>query len=151
MNSVSGLIARLERAEGLDRRLDAEVVAAVLGPPGCVLNPFETPDGWDIEQAPDKNGETGYWMEAADVPPITSSLDEAAKMLGEARPEDAAAIMARALTACPPLEGQCAPTYTSRLARSISAELLRSIAIEQLKALLDKTPGTPVQAASAAV
>ena len=151
MNSIPGLIVRLERAEGSDRRLDAEVVAVVLGPPGCVLNPFVTPDGWDIELAPDQDGETGYWMEAADVPPVTSSFDEAAKVLGQTRPADGAVIMARALTACPPTKGQCAGTYASRLARSFCAELLRAIALDQLQALLQPQPEPRVREGARAI
>ena len=51
MQSISGLVARLERAAVPDRRLDAEIIGCVLAPQGWVINPFQAPDGWDIELA----------------------------------------------------------------------------------------------------
>lgn len=80
MQSLSGLIVRLERAQRPDRRLDAEIVAAVLGPPGALLDPTCYPDGYDIETAPDANGENVTWREADDVGRITSSLEDACLM-----------------------------------------------------------------------
>ena len=139
MIPIHELIPRLMAADGPDRRLDAEIVAAVNGPPGCVLNPFETPEGWDIELAPDKNGETGYWMEAADVPRLTGSLDEACAFLGEARPSDGASIAGRALASLPAkLEAESVERYAQQAACALIVELLRATAVEHLQLIMPK-------------
>jgi hypothetical protein len=130
MKSVHGLIVRLERADGPDRKLDAEVVAYVLGPAGAVLNPIEDIDGWGIDCAPDAEGEASFWMASWDVPGVTAFLDAAHEVVAEARPHDGAAIMARALRGLSTIEREGPGQLAGRAARSMMSELLRTMAAE---------------------
>jgi hypothetical protein len=128
MKSSSGLIARVERANGGDRRLDADIVAAVLGPPGCIVDHVPSPDGHDIETAPNGEGENGYWREAEDVGRLTSSFSDALEFIEEARPEDGAMIVYSALRRAPSAAGQSQGAYAGCLARHLVVECLRAIA-----------------------
>ena len=137
MQSLSGLIARLDRVSGPDRKLDAEITGVVLGPAGWVINPFETPDGWDIEVFSHQDSDTSYWREAADVPHLTASLEDAASFAEQARPQDAAAIMAQAMWQMPsPDEKDTAKLYTQRAARALVKAVLRATALDELGAVL---------------
>ena len=132
MQSMSGLIVRVERAQAPDRLLDSEIVAAVLGPPGCVIDPIMGVDGWDIQFQPDDDGEAAYWREAADVPGVTAFLDAACEVVAEARPSASGSLMARALRQMPePESGATASDVAGQAARAIMAELLRTIAVGQ--------------------
>ena len=140
MQSLSGLIVRLDRASGPDRKLDAEITGAVLGPAGWVINPFESPDGWDIEILSDQDGETSYWMEAADIPHLTASLEDAVAFAGQARPQDAAAIMAQAMRQMPSPGGRdTAASYAQQAARHLVKAVLRATALGELGAALGGT------------
>ena len=137
MQSLSGLIVRLDRASGPDRKLDAEITGAALGPRGWVINPFESPDGWDIEVLSDQDGETSYWMEAADVPYLTASLEDAVSFAEQACPQDAVEIMARAMRQLPmPNERETAAQYAERAARALVQATLRAMAVEELGTVL---------------
>ena len=137
MQSLSGFIARLERAGGPDRKLDAEITGVVLGPLGWVINPFESPDGWDIEVLSGAEGETSYWMEAADVPHLTASLEDAVSFIQQARPGDASTIMAQAMRQMPlPGERETAALYGQRVARALVRAALRALAVDELGAVL---------------
>lgn len=147
MQSLSGLIIRLDRALAPDRKLDAEITGVVLGPPGWVINPFESPDGWDIEVLSDQDGETSYWMEAADVPHLTGSLEDVISFTQQVRPQDAAVIVAQAMRQMPlPAEQETAVLYVQRAARSLVKAVLRAIAVDELGAVLRDNPSMMVKA-----
>ena len=132
MYTIAGMIARLERGAVPDRRLDAEVMMSVLAPPGAVLCVDEDLDGWGIEFAPDEHGDSVPWLCAADVPYATRYLDAAQEVIAGARPDDAAAIMARGLRGLdPPQLQESAEAFTGRAARVMLAELLRAVASER--------------------
>ena len=137
MQSWGGLIVRLDRTVGQDRRLDAEITGSVLGPPGWVIDPVEMPEGWDIDVHSDQNGGASYWMEAADVPHLTSSLEDAIAFAEQARPQDAAAIMALAMRQMPlPEHDETAALYAQRAARVLTKAVLRAKAAEELSVVL---------------
>ena len=134
MNSIQGLIVRLERAGGPDRRLDAEVAMTLLGPPGAVICVDEDIDGWGIDYAPDEHGDSTPWMCASDVLYATRYLDAAQELIAEARPDDAAAIMAWALRGlASPQAKEDAEAFTARAARTMLVELLRAVAAERVE------------------
>ena len=136
MQSISGLVARLERAEAPDRRLDAEIVGCVLAPQGWFINPFRAPDGWDIELA-GEDGETSYWMEADDVPRLTRLLEDAIAFANQVRPGEAATIIYHALRHLPePSAEDTAVLYTQRAARTLVAEVLRTVARNEMTDLV---------------
>ena len=146
MQSISGLVARIERAIAPDRRLDAEIVGVVCGPDGWIINPFRTPDGWDIETT-SEDGETSYWMEAADVPHLTRLLEDAIAFTQQARPGDAATLIYHALRRLPEPEAEDTATlYAQRAARTLVAEVLRTIARQELSALVGVTGADLAQA-----
>ena len=133
MQSLLGLAVRLERFRAPDRRLDSEIVAALLGPPGCVLDPDEGLDGWDV-LAPDANGQAALWCEAADVPGVTAFLDAACEVAHLARPLDGGALMASALRRLQePALGTTAAETAGHAARAVMAELLRAVAAERVE------------------
>jgi hypothetical protein len=134
MQSLSGLIVRLERAEQPDRRLDSEVVAAVLGPPGCIVDMHEGLDGWDLQLRTGGEAEPVDWREASDIPGVTAFLDAACEVVAEARPHDAAKIIARALRQVEePVGGTSSRTLVGKAARTMMAELIRTVAMERVQ------------------
>ena len=135
MQSLSGLIVRLERAKSSDRRLDSEIVAALLGPPGCVLDPNEGLDGWDVQFAPDADGQAALWREAADISGVTAFLDAACEVAHLARPKDGGAVLARALRSIQdPAAAMTAAEMAGLAARTVLVELLRVVASERVEA-----------------
>jgi hypothetical protein len=128
MQSISGLIARVERAGSPDRRLDAEITAALLGPPGAHLDPVEMPDGWNILAGTDGGAMVWQWMDASDVLAVTGYLDAACELVGQALPAAPQVIVngLRALAAPP--HGATAESTAAAAARSVIVEALRTLA-----------------------
>ena len=131
MQSLEGVIARLERAKGPSRRLDAEIVAAALAPRGSTINAVEDIDGWGIDYPSDED-EVAVWMCAADVPYVTAYMDAAQELIGQSQPAAAVALMATALRQVrAPEPGDTADSYAGVVARTLMAELLRAVALAQ--------------------
>jgi hypothetical protein len=122
--SYQPIIARLRVLTVPDRLLDATITARVLGPTGCRVDPEPYLDGHDIEITSLSGGDHGYWREAADVGHLTYSIEDAVAFVAEARKQDGAAIVSRALSSAP--AGLSLGEFTQRLACSMMAELLES-------------------------
>ena len=102
---------------------------ASLAPPEAAICVEEDIDGWGVDMPPDAYGISLPWMCAADVPYATRYLDAAQEVIAEARPKEAATIMARALrNLAPPGPQESAEAFTGRAARVMLAELLRAVA-----------------------
>ena len=131
MNSLTGLLVRLEGASRPDRRLDSEIVAAVLGPAGCVLDSIEGLDGWDIQLAPDEDGQAAHWLSAEDIPGVTAFLESACELVIEARPRQAAVLISRALRRLPEPDATVSGADMAACgARAIVTELLQVLVAE---------------------
>ena len=132
MRSLAGLIARLTRCEELDRRLDADVVAAVLGPTGCVVDAVQGLDGHDVLLPGDLiEGIAMVWREAADIWPVSASFDAAVVTVREAKPARAGQLIWRALQQLPePSPSATAAELDGQAGRIVMIELLRAMAAE---------------------
>ena len=129
MFPVKTLISKLEYACEPCRLLDSQATAWALAPVGWVIDPIEDLDGWDIQTAPDAAGQAALWMCAADVGYVTRYMDAAMELLTQARPDEAAAIAARAmvtLLARPRLFANSGE-FTQLAACQMVVELLRTI------------------------
>jgi hypothetical protein len=131
MTSAHALISRLQHGLGVDRRLDSEVIAYVMAPAGCRLDPVADIDGWAILAPSRANGEGEVWMMAADVPGVTASLDFVQELMAAARPLDGAQLMARAFHRLSPVQGDDAASFAGRAARAVLAELVGALAAER--------------------
>ena len=95
--SILEIVEKLNATSEPSRRLDAEIIAVVLGPPGCALDMIEDIDGWGVNCAPDAKGHVTQWMCAADVPYLTRYSDAALELLAETHPHDGGAITMSAM------------------------------------------------------
>ena len=129
MQSLSGLIVRVERAQQPDRRLDAEVVAAVLGPPGCHV--VRWGEEFDIETTPDEEGENETWRNADEIGRVTGSLEDALSFVTQARSADAVQIAACAFRDSGSIPELDLRAWTSKVARSVVAATLRVVTRER--------------------
>jgi hypothetical protein len=128
MQSLSGLIVRVERAHAPDRRLDAEITAALLGPPGAHLDPIEMPDGCNILVGPDSGEMAWQWMDASDVLAVTGFLDAACELVGKALPHAPEVIVNGLRTLPSPTPDATADDVAGAAARAIMVEALRVFA-----------------------
>jgi hypothetical protein len=122
----AALLERVKAARRPCRRLDAELVAVIAGPQGCLIDPDEDVDGWGIFAAPNGHGECTVWMCAADVPYVTAYLDACSEVLAMAGRTDMAALCTRALHNITNQGAVLSPAdFGGWLARAIMAELLQ--------------------------
>ena len=129
MSRIKSLITKLESASEPCRLLDSEATGCALAPAGWVIDPIKDLDGWDIQTAPDAEGQAALWMCAADVGYVTRYMDAAMELLSQSRPEEAAAIAARALVTLLARSRPFADSgeFTQRAACQMVAELLRTM------------------------
>lgn len=79
--TLSSLIERLEKAEGPDRELDADIAAAVLGGEIQWLQTAMTGDAFPVRKYPSKDHIRGFGREP--VQRYTSSIDAALTLVPE--------------------------------------------------------------------
>jgi hypothetical protein len=128
MQSLSGLIVRVERAQAPDRRLDAEITAALHGPLGAHLDPVEMPDGWNILVGPDSGHMAWQWMDASDVLPVTGFLDSACELVGQALANAPQVVVDGLRSISAPPHDATVEGIAAAAARSIVVEALRTFA-----------------------
>ena len=136
MSRIKSLISKLESAGEPCRLLDSEATGWALAPAGWVIDPIEDLDGWDIQAAPDSTGQAALWMCAADVGYVTRYMDAAMELLTQSRPDEAAAIAARAMVTllAHPRPFANSGEFTQRAACQMVAELLRTIYADEASA-----------------